>query len=312
MTRVWLSLLLMLTLPIPCWAAAPLHGRVTIGGRAAAFAVVAVDAPTPPAAPQAVKLDEVWLSFYPKVQVVPPGSTLLLANHDEESHTVHAYLNGQTLFNRASVPGEATQRLLLPSAGVVSIVCDLHPAMSAFVLVDKARHYAISDSNGDFHFDTLPAGNYPLRVWHRRPGINHNDRWDARPAVAVPSDAPLLIDLAADAQLVPSLQPQSLPPSPPSPLPAWLRRLNEVNTQWPKTPRLAWWLSVVALLGGLALAKLNLRIAELRRFAKSTALLIGCGLAFLAGISVLLGLHGAVASALGFGLFVGTVIFLSG
>src|SRR5207247_1380967 len=53
----------------------------------------------------------------------------------------------------------------------------------------------------------------------------------------------------------------------------------------------------------------RLRLAARRRWSKLASVLIGCALAFSAGILYLAGLHGAVATALGFGAFLGTVVF---
>ena len=94
-----------------------LVGRVWSGGQPAARPVVLLDPvaiAVPARTPQTAHLDEVWLSFVPKVQVVPPGSTLVFRARDADSHTVHAWYAGQTLFNRASVPHEPEQAVVLP------------------------------------------------------------------------------------------------------------------------------------------------------------------------------------------------------
>src|SRR5437773_1550977 len=109
----------------PAWA---LQGRVWSGEEPAARSVVLLNptggAPVP--SPKEARLDEVWLSFVPKVQVVAPGSTLIFRARDADSHTVHAWYGKRTLFNRASVEGGPEQRVVLAEPGVVTVTCDLH------------------------------------------------------------------------------------------------------------------------------------------------------------------------------------------
>ena len=61
-----------------------LVGRVWTGEQPAARPVLLLDPVTGPVAtaPRTARLDEVWLSFVPKVQVVPPGSNLPDANDE--------------------------------------------------------------------------------------------------------------------------------------------------------------------------------------------------------------------------------------
>jgi plastocyanin len=169
--RLWLIPML---LGSTAWA--DVSGRVWSGDHPAVRAVVLFSPVGAPARSRQKKarLNEVWLSFVPKVQVVPPGSTLILSDHDDESHTVHAWLNGITLFNLASVPREAAQRIVLDRPGVVTITCDLHKEMRAFIVVSSSRYSAVTDLDGRFRVDA-PAGSYQVQVW-RPDGSDGNGR----------------------------------------------------------------------------------------------------------------------------------------
>src|SRR5436190_898457 len=124
------------------------------------FAVAGAPAP----APRTAHLDEVWLSFVPKVQVVAPGSTLVFRARDADSHTVHAWYGGQTLFNRASVPHGPEQEVVLGRPGVVAVTCDLHAEMRAWVLVSESPFAAIGDVDGTFTI-AAPPGRYRVQLW---------------------------------------------------------------------------------------------------------------------------------------------------
>ncbi len=143
---------------------AELKGRVLRGGEPVANIAVLVSssAPTPPAA--IARLQEVELTFLPKVQVVPVGSSLRVRNVDHEAHTVHGALAGRTLFNRATVPGGAEAILSLDAPGIVAITCDLHSYMRAWVIVTASPHHAITNSDGTFRIPGIPPDRAEVRL----------------------------------------------------------------------------------------------------------------------------------------------------
>jgi plastocyanin len=315
--RTWIVLLL---LPAPALAAT---GRVWSGDQPAARAAVLLDPLDPPAtaAPGSARLEEVWTSFVPKVQVVAPGSTLLLHDRDDESHTVHAWLGGRTLFNRASAPRGEDERLVLDRPGIVTVTCDLHAEMRAFVVVSSARFVAVSDLDGRFRVDA-PPGRYRARVW--RPGAGDGDTPEPGRALGVvelgaaTSEEALALRLPAqehanadantnvDANVNVKANADTNAGAAPR-LPAWMLRLSE-RRPWP-SGNWALALSIAGVPVGFLLAWLVFIAVSRARGSLATALMLGCGLAFLLGALVAVGLAGAVATALGFGAFMGTVLF---
>jgi plastocyanin len=295
-------------------AAAELRGRALVGDESEGNVGVildALDGDTPPAAPAERRLDEVWLSFVPKVQVAPVGSTLRLDNHDDESHTVHGFFGRRTLFNLATVPRGQEQRVVLDRPGVVTVACDLHSYMRAYVLVTRSAFSAVSATDGTFAIEGVPPGRYRVRVWRPHdPGAVDGEPGAVFTEVDVGAAAPPLL--------------LRLPPAPPDPMshemrqivahhdehrprpPAWL---HAPTGEWPTRTGWVLFVSALGIVGGILLAIGNLRLAAQRGWSLGVAVVTNCGLAFLAGVMVVVGLHGAVATALGFGLFIGTVIF---
>src|SRR5437879_3799124 len=84
---------------------------------------------------------------------------LPVAAPDGHSPTVRAWYGGQTLFNRASVPHEPEQTVVLAHPGVVTVTCDLHAEMRAWVLVSESPFSAVGDVDGTFTV-TAPPGRY--------------------------------------------------------------------------------------------------------------------------------------------------------
>jgi hypothetical protein len=111
---------------------------------------------------------------------------------------------------------------------------------------------------------------------------------------------------ARGAPIAPSgTAPQPHAHAPPSaPTSAWSAR-----PAWPSAP---WAVLVVSALGiatGLGGAVGVQHLAARRRWSRLTAFLLGCALAFFGGGLLLAGAHIAVATAVGFGAFIGTAIF---
>jgi len=283
--------------------AGTLRGRIPDGARVAVW-LEPDGARTPPAEPARARLDEAWLSFFPKVQVLPVGTTLVLSNHDEETHTVHAHLVGRTLFNIAAVPHEKERSVVLNRPGVVTITCDIHREMRAYLVVTPSLHTAVADLEGNFVIADVPDGRYRVRVW-RAPGTAHDDTDPGELVRTVDvSDRtpPLTVELPPAMRAAPPERGPAFQPDAPLRTPSMYR----LGTIWPRRFILPW--SALALLLGALGALGVLRLARRWELPRIAGAIAGCVLALLAGASVILGLHGAVALALAFGLFMGTAL----
>jgi hypothetical protein len=122
------------------------------------------------ALPTKIVLDNQHCAFTPHVQVASLGSELLLKNSDPILHTVHARLGQETLFN-VGLPNWRQVTKRLDRTGFIRINCDvLHTWMSAAILVTDSPYYFVSNDQGEFAFDGIPAGVYEIDIWHERLG----------------------------------------------------------------------------------------------------------------------------------------------
>ena len=53
---------------------------------------------------------------------------------------------------------------------IVKFKCDVHPWMTGYVAVATNPFFAVSDADGSFKIEKLPAGTYTLEAWHERLG----------------------------------------------------------------------------------------------------------------------------------------------
>ena len=115
-----------------------------------------------------VVLDNHHCVFVHHVSVTMPGERTRVKNSDGILHNTHGFLGKPTVFNLA-LPNrdqmiDITKRLTKP--GVVRVVCDAHPHMSAWMIVHDSPYYAVTDDKGAFRIDGIPPGSYKVTMWH--------------------------------------------------------------------------------------------------------------------------------------------------
>jgi plastocyanin len=114
-------------------------------------------------------LDNHACRFVPHVQTAEVGQWLELRNGDPTLHNADARIGEETIFNVA-LPHDHQTRKPLARAGLVAITCDVHPWMSAFVVVADHPYHTVTDTSGTYEIRDLPAGTYRIRVWHEELG----------------------------------------------------------------------------------------------------------------------------------------------
>lgn len=174
MIRAVLSSLLLLA-SLPAFAAGTGTVRVEIkdpkgapvaDAIASLFPLGAPPVVTPPAEPvRVVQADE---EFQPYVTAVVVGTTVLFPNEDKVGHHVFS----QSAAKRFDLPlhkrTEEPKPVVFDQPGVVSLGCNIHDWMSAYVVVLATPHFAKSGDDGLVPLAQLPAGDYRLDVWHPR------------------------------------------------------------------------------------------------------------------------------------------------
>ena len=116
------------------------------------------------------ELDNAGCRFVPHVQAMQVNQSLVLKNTDPILHSVHAFFQGkQPEFNVGLFPGKVLRKPMV-SSGVVKILCEVHPWMSAYVIVTENPYHAVTDVHGEYQIGDVPPGTYRLKVWHERLG----------------------------------------------------------------------------------------------------------------------------------------------
>ncbi len=124
---------------------------------------------TPPSAP--IEVLQEGCRYLPRVQGAVAGQTLIIRNRDPTLHNVHSYQAGKTLFNQAQpAQGAPIEKTVGAVASILTLKCDVHPWMTAFIAVNDNRWFAVTGADGRFRISGIPKGNYHLASWHERFG----------------------------------------------------------------------------------------------------------------------------------------------
>ncbi len=114
-----------------------------------------------------LRLPQQHKRFEPHVLVVPVGSTVDFPNLDPFFHNVFSLFEGKR-FDLGLYEAGTSRRVKFDRPGVCYIFCNIHPEMSAVVVVVKTNYYAISDREGKVAIPGVPPGRYLLDLWYER------------------------------------------------------------------------------------------------------------------------------------------------
>lgn len=142
--------------------------RITRDGTAAATAVVYAE-PIDVAAPRTAArftLSQKNKSFRPHVLAVPVGSTVTFPNDDPIFHNVFS-LAGPEPFDLGLYRAGSTRDRTFTRPGRYRVFCNIHPQMTALVIVVPTPHTTTVGPDGRFVLD-LPPGRYRLTALSER------------------------------------------------------------------------------------------------------------------------------------------------
>jgi plastocyanin len=106
-------------------------------------------------------------SFSPHLLVVQVGTVVEFPNHDPFFHNVFSLFEGKR-FDLGLYEAGTTRRVRFDRAGVCYIFCNIHPEMSAVVIVLDTPYYGVSNRRGVVEINKVPPGQYTVHAWDER------------------------------------------------------------------------------------------------------------------------------------------------
>ena len=141
----------------------------TPDGHALSGAVVTarpLDAAARRPAPVHAVVDQVNRAFAPDLLVVPVGSTVAFPNSDSVSHQIYSF-SAAKRFRLPLYRGKPYPPVQFDQSGVITLGCNIHDDMLAYLLVTDAPYFGRTDGQGAWSAD-VPRGRYRVSVWHPR------------------------------------------------------------------------------------------------------------------------------------------------
>lgn len=110
-------------------------------------------------------VDQVRMTFVPHVLPILAGTTVDFPNSDSTRHNVFSPSKTKK-FNLGTYPAGITKKVTFDKTGIVSLLCNVHPEMSAYVLVLQNPYYTMLGKDGKYVIADILEGKYTLVVWH--------------------------------------------------------------------------------------------------------------------------------------------------
>ena len=152
--------------------AGDIKGKVAVQGiKSAEHIAVYVDAIAGKkfdAPAQHVLVDQKSMAFIPHVVVVLQGTTVDFQNSDPVGHNVYwpsISGNKKLTHNLGTWPKGEKKGFQFNDLGTASLLCNVHPEMSGYIVVVATPYFAVTDKAGNFEIKNVPAGQYTLKTW---------------------------------------------------------------------------------------------------------------------------------------------------
>jgi plastocyanin len=156
--------------------AAPLSVRVVDGsGRPVRDAVVAFYPSAGARAPRPgghYVVSQKNIQFHPFLTIIPAGADVSFPNFDSTKHHVYSFSPAKR-FELKLFAKDQSRTVRFDKPGIIALGCNIHDAMSAFIVVADSAWTARTNAQGMVVFGDAPGGSGRVRVWHpylRAPG----------------------------------------------------------------------------------------------------------------------------------------------
>jgi plastocyanin len=111
-----------------------------------------------------VVMDQRQETFVPHLLAITVGTVVEFPNSDKTYHNVFS-LSKARRFDLGRYAAGRSKSVRFDRPGIVRVFCDIHSHMNAFILVFGHRFYSVTDTEGRYQIEGVPAGTYTLVAW---------------------------------------------------------------------------------------------------------------------------------------------------
>lgn len=112
------------------------------------------------------RMEQKDLVFVPQLLAIQTGTRVEFPNLDDTFHNIFSYSRTKRFdLGRYRGDEKPVPSVVFDTPGLVTLRCDIHEHMRGAILVLATPHFVITDTEGNFRLEGLPAGTFKLRVW---------------------------------------------------------------------------------------------------------------------------------------------------
>ena len=136
-----------------------------------------------------VTLDQNGCVYTPHVQGMMVGQELLIKNSDATLHNIHGLpkINSEFNFAMPKVVKEKAIKIDKPEHAIY-VKCDVHPWMKSYISVFDHPYFAVTDDNGSYKIENIPAGTYEVVAWQEKFKDKKTKEWKTLNATVTIAD----------------------------------------------------------------------------------------------------------------------------
>ena len=122
--------------------------------------------PSLSAQPETRQVVQTNFTFVPSLLPIQVGTRVEFPNFDPTFHNVFSYSPpkrfdlGRYRPDERPIPSQ-----LFDKPGLVTLRCDIHEHMRGLILILETPYFVLSNTDGRFQLDHLPAGRFTLKAW---------------------------------------------------------------------------------------------------------------------------------------------------
>jgi len=113
-----------------------------------------------------MRMEQKDLVFVPQLLAIQVGTRVEFPNLDDTFHNIFSYSKAKRFdLGRYRGDEKPVPSVVFDAPGLITLRCDIHEHMRGAILVLATPYFVITDTEGNFRLEGLPAGTYNLRVW---------------------------------------------------------------------------------------------------------------------------------------------------
>lgn len=119
-------------------------------------------------------MDNIQCRFEPRVAVVRTGQPITLGNKDQVGHNMNiSTVNpGNPPLNQLIPANRDIQHTFNAEESLpIPVACNIHPWMKGYIVIKETPYAAVTDEDGNFEIEKIPAGKWKFKFWQEKSGF---------------------------------------------------------------------------------------------------------------------------------------------